>query len=174
MKNIVLTSGPRGAGKSTYVKHFVEQNQDVEYLSRDELLIELFGKTSLNPYTGDHQYAYELFSKKIKEVVESSKPNLNLIVDSWNGFSSGRKSMINNFRNLGADNVFCWKFITPKSTCLDWFMRKEDAKGYSKEGIASDYDLYHRKSIDIEEDGFDQVFYIDPLQLRIDFNGRDM
>ena len=98
MKNIILTSGPRGAGKSTYVKHFVEQNQEMEYLSRDDLLIELFGKTSLDSYTGGHQYAYELFSKKIKEVVESSKSNFNLIVDSWNGYSSDRRSMIDSFR----------------------------------------------------------------------------
>ena len=102
----------------------------------------------------------------------SSNSNLNLIVDYWNGFSSERKDMINNFRNLGADNLFCWKFITPKDICLDWFMRKEDAKGYSIDGIANDYDLYHRKSMDIEEDGFDPVYYIDPLQLRINFNDK--
>ena len=34
-----------------------------------------------------------------------------------------------------------------------------------------DYDLYHKESGNIEEEGFDQVCYINPLQLRINFTG---
>lgn len=167
MKNVILTSGPRGAGKSTYVKNFVEKNKNIKYLSRDELLIKMFGKTSLDHYTNGHEYAYEIFSKKIEKELEN--PSINLIVDSWNGWSRERKSLVNMFRHFGADNVLCWKFITPKNICLEWFMKKEDSKGYSIGGISRDYNLYHNESKNIKEDGFDKVYLINPLQLSFDF-----
>ena len=52
MNAVLFTSGPRGSGKSTYVKEEQVRYPDIITFSRDEVLISLFGKTSLNPYEG--------------------------------------------------------------------------------------------------------------------------
>jgi len=165
MKRVILTSGPRGAGKSTYANSFLERNPWVKGISRDELLIELFGKTSLSPYTGGHEYAYEIFFERIEKILNNSKANLDLVVDCWNGGPGERKGMLKKFRDFGAERVICWKFMTSLEICLDWFMKKEDSKGYSEFGFRDDYRFYHKTSENIEEDGFDKVYLINPLQL---------
>ncbi|MBT6734981.1 AAA family ATPase [Candidatus Woesearchaeota archaeon] len=164
MKRIILTSGPRGAGKSTYVRNFLEKNPRVKGISRDDLLIELFGKTSLNPYTGGHEYAYRIFFNRIKNSLNNAS-DLDLIVDCWNGYPKGRKDMVEQFKDYGADRILCWKFITPLDVCLNWFFKKEDSRSYSKSGIERDYELYHEKSKNISKENFDNVYLINPLQL---------
>lgn len=168
MKKVVLTSGPRGAGKSTYINNYVKQNPETIILSRDELLIELFGQTALSPYDGSHEYARQLFSDKIKKTIESNE-HPNLIVDCWNGYPEERESAIEQYKLFGADKVICWKFMTPKETCIDWAMKKEDISGYTKPMMERDFDTYHRFSKNILEEGFDQVRFINPLQLEIPF-----
>ena len=166
MKRIILTSGPRGAGKTKYIDNFLKNNPKIKLLSRDKLLMDLFGQTSLNPYEGGQEYATGLFFKNINENLKKYK-DIDLIGDCWNGFPSERQSMVERFRNYGADRIICWKFMTPLDVCIDWFMRKEDVQGYSVDSCKSDYALYHEKSANIEEDGFDQVYLTNPLQLEL-------
>lgn len=54
MRRVALTVGPRGSGKSSFCKGFIRSHPSVSLVSRDEILIELFGSTSLNPYAGEH------------------------------------------------------------------------------------------------------------------------
>lgn len=166
MKTVILTSGPRGAGKSTYSKKVKEDYLEVKYLSRDEIFIEAFGKTSFDRYTGDHLIARQIFEDKIKDAL-SEDDDFKIIIDCWNGFSSERKSLIKLFRELGADTIICWQFIVTTETCLKWFFKKDDSVGYSESGIRSDHRLYYKTATDIEDDGFDAVYRINPLQLSI-------
>lgn len=167
MKRVVLTSGPRGAGKSTYSKNFLKYRIQTKYISRDELMVELFGETSLSIYGGSWDYLYHVFGERVKSILEESEESLDLIVDCWNGSSSARKSLIKEFRGFGADRVIAWKFVTPKNLCLNWFMKKEDSKFYSERNFLSDYQLYYKTSKDIENDGFDKVYFIDGSQRRL-------
>ncbi len=169
MKNIILTSGPRGAGKTTFSKQWIEEYPNTDYLSRDKLLIDLFGETSLNPYTTSPSQIHKLFMKQVEQKVQN-KSNSNIIIDYWNGFPEERRFLIDEFRKYDIDKVICWKFITPKNVCLDWFMKKEDVEGYFLEGIARDYDLYHEMSKNIHQENFDAVYLINPLQLQLRFN----
>ena len=168
MKRVVLTSGPRGAGKSTFIADYVSHTSGVQVLSRDELLVELYGTTMLDRYTGDHHYASQLFSKKVEDVLETHA-SIDLIVDYWNGYADARRALIDEYRRFGADRVICWKFVTPKDVCVDWFMNKEDAAGYTRRMVARDYDLYHTNAKSILNDGFDSVRYVNPTQLEIPF-----
>ena len=164
MKTVVLTSGPRGAGKSTFVDAYASRGLDVLVLSRDKLLVDLFGTTTLDSYSGGHRVASELFLEQVGEAL-NARDDAKLIVDYWNGFSHERRSLIRNYTRLGAEKVVCWKFLTPKEVCVDWFMKKEDSAGYTTRMVKKDYDLYHKESRNILADGFDQVRYVNPLQL---------
>lgn len=166
MKTVILTSGPRGSGKSTFVDLVQKAHPDIKFMSRDKLLMEIFGKTGLDPYLGEHEYAKKVFQDKLKNVL-AEKGNFKLIVDYWNGFSSDRQSLIKMFRRYGAERVICWQFILPLDVCLGWFFKKSDSRGYTQDGISRDYKLYYQKARDIEEDGFNAVYYINPLQLTI-------
>lgn len=164
MKTIILTSGPRGAGKSTYIERVQSIHPEVGCLSRDKLLIELFGATTLDPYTGGHFYAREIFHERLKNSLAKPGP-FKLIVDFWNGFSNERQSLVRRFREYGADRVVCWQFVPSLDVCLRWFFKKPDSIGYSEYGCRNDYKLYYEKAKDIEEDGFDAVYRINPCQL---------
>lgn len=166
MKTVILTSGPRGSGKSTYMELVQKIHPEVKIISRDKLLMEIFGKTSLNPYAGEHEYAREIFMNKLKNIL-AENGNFKLIVDYWNGFSDIRQSLIKRFREYGAQNVICWQFILPLDVCLNWFFKKPDSKGYGKYGVSNDYKFYYQTAENIEEDGFDAVYRINPLQFTI-------
>ncbi len=59
MRRVILTVGPRGAGKSCYCQEFVQNHPEVVLVSRDAILFDLFGKTEQDPYTGNHFVAYK-------------------------------------------------------------------------------------------------------------------
>jgi len=168
MKRVILTSGPRGAGKSHYVNNFRGKNSRFGLLSRDECSSELFGRTSFDPYTGEGEYAHRIFFGRVKEALK--KPgSVDLIVDCWNGWSKQRSKMIERFRSYGADRVICWKFVTPLDTCINWFMKKDSDEigGRTESSVEWYYALYHKESQGIEEDGFDKVYSINPLQMEL-------
>jgi len=164
MKTVYLTSGPRGSGKSTYIKELVSRHPEVSLISRDEILIRLFGSTSLESYGGGHFAAMEVLFKEVGKCLSSGE-KADLVLDCWNGFPEDRKDMIGRLRNLGADRVVCWQFITTIDMCIKWFLQKGDVRGYSERGARHDYRLYHRLAKDIQEDGFDGVCLVDPCQL---------
>lgn len=162
MKKVFLTSGPRGSGKSMYVKEVKERYPEIIVISRDEILLSLFGETSLNPYEGGHMYVLDVLFKELKKHLSLNSPNQKILLDCWNGFSYERKEMIQRLRDFGAEQVFGLYFVTPIDICVKWFMSKPDSKGYDKDSIRRDYKLYHEQAKTIKEDGFDKVYKINP------------
>lgn len=161
MKTIYLTSGPRGAGKSAYCKKVAVLNPEFKLIIRDEILVELFGTTSLSPYEGGHFHAQEVVFEMIEKLL-SSAGDINIVLDFWNGFPGERIAMIKRLKKLGADRVFCWQFQVAVDICVKWFFQKPDSKGYSESGIKKDHALYYEMAENIERDGFDKVFRINP------------
>ena len=162
MKTIYLTSGPRGSGKSSYCKKILTLCPELKLIIRDEILVELFGTTSLNPYESGHLYAQEIIFKMLEKLL--AREDVHIILDFWNGFPDERRAMIERLRELGADKIFCWQFHVPVNVCIEWFFQKPDAKGYSEFGIRNDHELYYELAREIRRDGFDEVFEIDPMQ----------
>lgn len=165
MKTVILTSGPRGSGKSSFVKKIIEENPHVKHLNRDEFYIKEFGSTSLDPYGGS-QIAAEMFRDHLKIFMKQITEG-KIILDCWNGFYRDRQYLINLLLECNVDKVFCWQFVTPLNVCMKWFFQKEDSKGYSESGYRRDYNLYHEKATNIDENGFSSVIRINPLQLTI-------
>ena len=164
MKRAILTSGPRGSGKSMYSKLFVKNNLEFNYFSRDKILLEMYGQTALDSQE-KHELAEYRFFENVKNFIENSGDNYNIIVDYWNGGWESRSSIVRRLRNLDVERVVCWKFVTPPNTVVDWFFHKQDVKNFSEESVRSDYQLYHLKSKNLEKENFDKIYLINPLQL---------
>lgn len=168
MNTVILTSGPRGVGKSTYVEYVKRLHPEVKVVSRDKLLMDLFGETSLSPYDGGHDYVQMLLRFHLKHLLKKkTKSDSKIIFDCWNGSAGDRQSLINLLYQYGADRVICWQFVVPIDVCVKWFFKKKDSRGYSNHAVSSDYKLYYKRAENIEEDGFDFIRRINPLQLTI-------
>ncbi len=171
MKEVILTCGPRGAGKSTYCNKYIETYPEWTLVSRDNILIKLFGKTSLDSYSGGHYIALDEMWEVLKSKLK--KPNAKIILDCWNGFPRERRHINRELRELDAKKIEAWQFVTPIETVIERMIEREHADEKNKWRLASikenythDYRLYHSFRIDLEQ-GFDFVRQIDPTQLTL-------
>ncbi|KKQ51717.1 MAG: hypothetical protein US70_C0014G0020 [Parcubacteria group bacterium GW2011_GWD2_38_11] len=182
MKTVYLTSGPRGAGKSTYVSLVRKISPEILVIDRDEIYAKEFSGCSFDPYTGMHIVAAQFFKQHIKEGIDSADEDAKIIIDAWNGFGTQRKGYIRLLRDLGVETIVCWYFVTPLSACLEWFMQKPDIRGFSEGSCIWDYNLYHEEASDInypehkiyliekddfDDSNFDMICRINPLQLTL-------
>ena len=183
MKIAYLTSGPRGAGKTTFVSLVKQANPEVLVIDRDEIYAKEFGRSGFDSYSGMHIVAARFLREQMIEIVSSADKDAKIIVDAWNGFWNERRYFIRLLRDFGVEVVVCWYFVTPLSACLKWYMQKGLA-GFSEGSCIWDYELYHKEAEDInhpeheiyclEKDEldfdcskFDMICRINPLQLSL-------
>lgn len=175
MREVIVTVGTRAAGKSKFCEAALELDPSIIEVSRDKILIELFGSTSLDPYTGGHFYGY----KKLWEAVEKwlATKDVKMILDVWNEDQSDRRSIIKKLRDFGADRVIAWYFTTPVEAVEEWFWKKpgiakmgemhtkqgEGLSFYSEDAPRQDHEMFHQLAADVESDGFDEIVRINPL-----------
>ena len=122
MKTVFLTVGPQGSGKSVFCQKVVLENQHLKMVSRDAILIELFGTPWLDSYSGGHFLAHEKMWKDVAEYL--TQDDIALILDCWNGYPEERQEMVKRLRNLGAERVVAWYFTTPLNVCIEWYLQK--------------------------------------------------
>jgi predicted kinase len=118
MKRVILTVGPQYAGKSTFCEKVIARFSDVVLVSRDKILIRMFGTVWLNSYAGGHYAALDVMWKEVSSHFERTE--LTLILDAWNGSAGERRAIVHKLRTIGASRVDGWHFITPLNTCLRW------------------------------------------------------
>ncbi len=165
MKRVILTIGPQGAGKSTFCKAFLKLNPNFQLISRDKILIELFGTTWLDGYSGGHYHAYVVMLERLQEALKPK--NCTTILDYWTGYAEERRSLINEIKNIcPIDEVYGWFFTTPEDTCVKWFFQKNQQVSISEDGIRSNYKIFHKQPVDLDQ-GFDFIKKINPLQMDI-------
>ncbi len=175
-KIVYLLVGQRGSGKSGYIEKILKNQNGFYIISRDEILIRLFGSTDLNPYTGGHCYAFKIMRRLISMKLSSSG-NIKLILDCWTGNSSERKALIKGLQSCGATKIIALYFMTPLETVKEWFWKKPGIKKigqkaddeehtvfFSEDAPERDYEIFHNLAKDINSDGFDKVVRIDPTQ----------
>jgi predicted kinase len=168
MKTVLITSGPRGGGKTTYVEAFKGMHPHIPVVSRDKICLELLGSVVFDPYTGECEYVYEKMFGKLRQFLDGGDSGEIIILDCWNGSSGGRKELIRKAKDFGAHRVYCLQFFLPLDICIKWFMQKEHKFGHSESSVKHDYNLYYKTAQNIEEDGFDSIFPINPCQLRFE------
>lgn len=173
MSVVILTVGPQNIGKSTFCKKVLEMNPDTILISRDEILIEIFGSAYLNPYEGGHYIGYDIMWERIEEKLKTiSGP---LILDCWNGPDKERDKIINRLRALSVTTIGAWYFITPLPKCLAWVIERfEKEKDWRNEewretkrrirtsSFTECYEFFYENA-NVGE-GFDFVVRINPLE----------
>lgn len=171
MKRVILMVGPQYSGKSTFCQKALPLFPDVSYVSRDEILIELFGTTLLSRYTGEHgaglNRLWEIVATRLRK-----RGRVTLLLDMWNGFLQERMLIAEKLRRLGARKVDAWYFVTPLETCIKWSFLREpvkpsDNERYQRESqvqrVTHDYKLYHSTSRIMQEGVFHSIERINPL-----------
>lgn len=176
MKEVILTVGPQGSGKSYFCERAVALDPGLFIISRDKILLELFGSVFLDSYSGGHYCAHEVMWKRVKEQVEATSDS-SIILDTWNGGAIDRKAIIEILRGLGVGRVVAWYFVTPVETVSEWFWKKpgfakssemtsrrgQDLIFFSETAPQHDHKVFHMWASDIDSNGFDEVVRINPL-----------
>ncbi len=125
MRRAILTIGPQYVGKSTFCGRVLTARTDVTYVSRDDILNRLYGTVWLDSYSGGHHAALEEMWQEVAAHLNSaSAADKTLILDAWNGPRNERAAMVGKLRQLGADCVDGWHFVTPLKMCIAWSFEK--------------------------------------------------
>ncbi len=181
MREVILIVGPRASGKSSFCERTVAIDSSIVLVSRDAMLVELFGKTSLDPYSGGHEYVSEQMWKVVEDQLKSISP-LRMILDTWNGSSDERRNIIAQLRRLGAERIIAWYFVTPVEYVKEWFWKKPNIAKveematrqnqgltfYSSDAPRRDHEIFHQMALGIASDGFDRILRINPLTIELE------
>lgn len=176
MKEVIIPVGPQGSGKSFFCEKAVKADPNLVLISRDKILIELFGGVFLSPYSGEHFHAYDMMWRKVREQIRNT-PEYRVILDTWNGTRQERATIIQKLRKLGAKRIVGWYFVTPVEAVNEWFWKKpEVAKSsdmrsrqgqnltfFSDDAPIRDHALFHRLASEIDSEGFDEIVRINPV-----------
>lgn len=171
MRRVIVTVGPQGAGKSTFCERAIEANSHLALISRDAILIEMYGSVWQDPYTGAHHYALEEMWRRVRSVLE--RETVTLLLDCWNDEVKRQEIPRKLKGEMRVDRVEAWYFVTPPDVCCRWFytreprnyanltpeqVRKEQA--WDRKLYLARYEDYHRYPPTIPP--FDAVRSIDP------------
>lgn len=171
MTRVIVPIGPQYAGKSTFCEKVAAAFSDTVIISRDKILIEMFGTVWLDTYSGGHYAGRKRLWKEVAEYMQ--QPKRVLILDTWNGQPEDRKVIVEKLRTLGATHVEGWHFVTPIKTCLEWSFERNP---HVKKNKWSDIRLKirieeyseickHFRAMPIQKEGvFDSVRQINPLE----------
>ncbi|MES2224426.1 MAG: AAA family ATPase [Patescibacteria group bacterium] len=162
MKTVILTCGPRGAGKTTYVNNFALQYPGTEIVSRDDILISLYGSTTTVRTFMEDQKTGDTAMDALREAIKRSDMT---ILDFWNRTGLGRKNTVKALRETGFDKVVCWYFTTPLEICTEWIQRKSDSEYISAWFYEFDYRSFHERAASVFTDGFDEVITINSSEV---------
>jgi predicted kinase len=166
LKTVFLTIGPRGAGKSTFCKKMMEAFPQITCISRDQIMLEMYGTIYGGIYTSEFYYAIKkMFERVAEHLCKQKQP---LILDYWNGSTEERERTIQKLRKLGSERIIGLYFTTPENICLSWLTsrcKKEVKKKIlitepSEHALRKDYQLFHSDPIDPSL-GFDYIIKID-------------
>ncbi|MBP6942537.1 MAG: hypothetical protein KBB55_00660 [Candidatus Buchananbacteria bacterium] len=175
MRRAILTIGPRGCGKSTYCQQIIKERPDISLVSRDQIMLEIYGKVGLNLKRESPVPIFETMWARIAEHFE--REEVIVIIDCWNGWGDDRQFLTKKLRQLGADTIDGWYFVVPENVCAQWCVEKEvinhpalrdeDDSWQLKLRAASarqEYRRYHDQPVELDQ-GFDAIHIINPLQL---------
>lgn len=125
MRCAALAIGPQGAGKSTFCKKMVEAEPGIVLVSRDAILLELFGSVYQEE---ENPGAYEAAWKEMWRIVArhlGRSDDVRLILDFWTQSARQRHAVVGTLQNFDFDRIEAWQFVTPAAVAMRWYFRRE-------------------------------------------------
>ncbi|MBX4199845.1 hypothetical protein KW790_00020 [Candidatus Parcubacteria bacterium] len=179
MRQAIVIVGPRASGKSSFCEKAIALDTSMTLISRDKILIEEFGQTTLDSYSGGHEYALGKMWEQVRVHLRDS-PNTKMILDCWSGDQRDRAYINKRLRAMKVKSIEAWYFITPVQQVEEWFwkkpgiarsseMKNRQDKGltfYLEDAPRRDHELFHELAKGIDSEEFDQVIRINPLIMR--------
>jgi predicted kinase len=176
LNEVILPIGPQGSGKSVFCEKALVTDPNLILISRDKILMELFGSVFLDSYSGGHYHASDVMWKKVRAQIQLTS-EFRIILDTWNGTKQERAGIIQKLRELGVKRIVGWYFITPVEMVSEWFWEKpevakssdmrnrqgENLTFFSEDAPIHNHKLFHRWASKIDSEGFDEVVRINPL-----------
>ena len=174
-KTVYLLVGPRGSGKTTYGKKLMENHLELKSISRDQILIRLFGSVYTDPYSGAQWIAYRIMEKLLKYRLKEE--NITLLLDCWTGETRERKEILQMLKKFGADQVIALYFLTDVENVKQWFWEKpgiaklneirnrkdgDNIAFFSEDTPEREHRIFHKFAKTIYSDGFNDVIEIYP------------
>ncbi|MEK7103552.1 MAG: AAA family ATPase [Patescibacteria group bacterium] len=160
MKRVILTIGPQGSGKTTFCSRVIFQYPAINFVCRDTILNDLYGKAWMDPYTNCAAEGMKKVWEQVKNIL-SKRGDVVLLFDRWNESPSERICITERLREYGSEYIEGWYFITPEKRCLQWYEQRERSS-HALYSIKRHYRRYHACSVALEQ-GFDEIIEIDPL-----------
>lgn len=170
MSTAYLFVGPRGVGKTSFAKYLSSVMPEIKVVSRDEITLDLYGATSINPYTMSFNPVYKIMYQKLAEFSCSD-----VILDCWIGYKRDFFSMIKKMFELNFDKVvvcvFCAELDLIVSQLYARDGRNQSFKSYIQKNIQVFYREVSSFTSDLELDDWDDVHvkYIDSQTYQLTF-----
>lgn len=172
MTRVLMTVGPRGAGKSTFCQSIASSElSGVAYASRDDFLIEKYGDVAWNPHSDFMERGINIF---LSRVAELSSRNRAVLLECFCSSMTEIKSIQDRITSK-TDNPIIFEaiyFVTPHDICAEQYTERE----YPNETGLYRSDIYNRAyknsvsfhtKITCLYDYFQIVWDVNPRQLNI-------
>jgi hypothetical protein len=125
VKQVILPIGPQYAGKSRFCKAIAHAFPNLVYVSRDDILVKMFGADW--GYISPWQY-FNALEQMYNVAFQALKmQDVTIILDTWSETPIERQNFVGEVKANGAENVDAWFFRTAKN--LFPVVPKEDATG---------------------------------------------
>ena len=147
---LILTIGPPGCGKSTFIRPLAEQQQLV-YINPDSIREELLGDAT------DHTAEQRVWRTVYERTAIALRGN-GAVIDATNTRRSDRKKFIRLAQQTGVHEIVGYWFTTPLDTCNARTAQRE--RIVPEEIIRSMYDRLIRTPPTTAE-GFTEIHVID-------------
>lgn len=166
MKTVVLTIGPRGAGKTTFCREVVQRRPEVHFVERDAILVELFGSATLSPYMGEHERGFQEMMNRVKALL--CQESVTIVLDTWLEIPDHRRQFIACLRILGAERIVGWHFVTSEERVVRQFLARESTptspwRHANGKAVLRECRRYRSYPVELDQ-GFDHLVEIDPVQ----------
>lgn len=176
MKTVVLTLGPRGAGKTTFCREVVRARPEVAFVERDAVLVELFGSATLSPYTGQHAKSAQEMMRRVGDILRQESASI--VLDTWLEIPDHRRQFIAYLRTLGAERVVGWHFVTPEEDVVRQFLAREATptspwRYMNADAVLRECRRYREYPVALDQ-GFDRLVEINSMQRRLFPAGDDL
>ncbi|MEN9604649.1 MAG: hypothetical protein RJB39_334 [Candidatus Parcubacteria bacterium] len=119
---VYVPVGPQGAGKTKFCRTVVQQRPEIGYFSLDDTVDDLSHQPP-DPETDDDLPIWRRALSLIMYNIGKC-PHQQIIADCWTQTAADRRTLIQHLGRIGIRRVIGWRFITPKSTCVPWFVER--------------------------------------------------